>query len=241
MLHPQCLPQLMAELERIEPDNEHLQLPQPVLRFPQNPRIAATTGHPGRSGEGSRSSPAPVAPDGSIGLPIPSTEIQMMDDDGKVMPFGEAGELCARGPQVFKGYWQKDNSTVFHPGGWFKTGDIAVMDEDGYIRIVDRKKDMILVSGFNVYPNEIEGVVATHPKVLEVAAVGVKDPQCGEAVKIYVVKRDPSLTEEEVKDFCKENFTGYKRPKYIEFIKELPKTNVGKILRRALRVEEPVG
>ena len=178
---------------------------------------------------------------GSIGLPIPSTEIQMMDDEGKVMPFGEAGELCARGPQVFKGYWQKDNSTVFHPGGWFKTGDIAVMDEDGYIRIVDRKKDMILVSGFNVYPNEIEGVVATHPKVLEVAAVGVKDPQCGEAVKIYVVKRDPSLTEEEVKDFCKENFTGYKRPKYIEFIKELPKTNVGKILRRALRVEEPVG
>ncbi len=175
---------------------------------------------------------------GSIGVPIPSTEIQMMDDEGNVVPGGEPGELCARGPQVFKGYWQKDNSNVFHPGGWFKTGDVAVMEPDGYIRIVDRKKDMILVSGFNVYPNEIEGVVATHPKVLEVAAIGVKDPTCGEAVKICVVKRDESLTEEELKEFCKENFTGYKRPKYIEFIKELPKTNVGKILRRALR--EPV-
>ncbi|HRI79180.1 MAG TPA: AMP-binding protein, partial [Cyclobacteriaceae bacterium] len=175
---------------------------------------------------------------GSIGVPIPSTEIQMMDDNGAVVPMGESGELCARGPQVFKGYWQKDNSTVFHPGGWFKTGDVAVMDADGYIRIVDRKKDMILVSGFNVYPNEIEGVVATHPKVLEVAAIGVKDPTCGEAVKICVVKRDPSLTEEELKEFCKENFTGYKRPKYIEFLKEIPKTNVGKILRRALRTEE---
>jgi long-chain acyl-CoA synthetase len=176
---------------------------------------------------------------GSIGVPIPSTEIQMMDDDGNVVPIGEAGELCARGPQVFKGYWQKDNSTVFYPGGWFKTGDVAVMEEDGYIRIVDRKKDMILVSGFNVYPNEIEGVVAMHPKVLEVAAIGVKDPQCGEAVKICVVKKDESLTEAELKEFCKENFTGYKRPKYIEFLKELPKTNVGKILRRALRAEVP--
>ncbi len=174
---------------------------------------------------------------GSIGIPIPSTEIQMMDDAGNEVPIGEAGELCARGPQVFKGYWQKDNSAVFHPGGWFKTGDVAVMDEDGYLRIVDRKKDMILVSGFNVYPNEIEGVVATHPKVLEVAAIGVKDPQCGEAVKICVVKRDESLTEEELKKFCKENFTGYKQPKYIQFLKELPKTNVGKILRRELREE----
>jgi long-chain acyl-CoA synthetase len=172
---------------------------------------------------------------GTIGIPIPSTDIKMMDDDGKEVPMGESGELCAKGPQVFKGYWQKDNSSVFYPGGWFKTGDIAVMDADGYIKIVDRKKDMILVSGFNVYPNEIEGVIASHPKVLEAAAVGVKDPTCGEAVKIYVVKRDQSLTEEELKEFCKENFTGYKRPKYIEFIKELPKTNVGKILRRALR------
>ncbi|CAN5317996.1 long-chain-fatty-acid--CoA ligase FadD [soil metagenome] len=175
---------------------------------------------------------------GSIGIPIPSTEIKLMDDDGKEVSIGAPGELCAKGPQVFKGYWQKDNSSVFYPGGWFKTGDVAVMDEDGFFRIVDRKKDMILVSGFNVYPNEIEGVIATHPKVLEVAAIGVADPQCVEAVKIFVVKRDQSLTEEELKEFCKENFTGYKRPKFIEFIKELPKTNVGKILRRALR--EPV-
>ena len=176
---------------------------------------------------------------GSIGIPIPNTEIQMMDDDGNALPFGEPGELCARGPQVFKGYWQKDNSSVFYPGGWFKTGDIGVMDDEGYIKIVDRKKDMILVSGFNVYPNEIEGVVASHPKVLEVAAIGVKDPQCGEAVKIVVVKKDQSLTEEELVQFCKENFTGYKRPKYIEFKTEIPKTNVGKILRRALREETP--
>ena len=174
---------------------------------------------------------------GSIGVPIPSTEIAMKDDAGNTMPYGEAGELCARGPQVFKGYWQKDNSQVFHTGGWFKTGDIAVMEADGYIRIVDRKKDMILVSGFNVYPNEIENIVATHPKVLEVAAVGVKDEHSTEAVKLYVVKRDDSLTEEELREFCKENFTSYKRPKHIEFIKELPKTNVGKILRRALLEE----
>lgn len=174
---------------------------------------------------------------GSIGVPIPNTDIQMMDDDGNEVPVGEAGELCAKGPQVFKGYWQKDNSTVFHPGGWFKTGDIAVMDADGYIKIVDRKKDMILVSGFNVYPNEIEGVVAAHPKVLEVAAIGIPDPQCGEAVKIVVVKKDPSLTEEELQAYCKENFTGYKRPKFIVFKTEIPKTNVGKILRRALREE----
>lgn len=174
---------------------------------------------------------------GSIGVPIPSTEIAMKDDAGNTMPYGEPGELCARGPQVFKGYWQKDNSEVFHTGGWFKTGDIAVMEADGYIRIVDRKKDMILVSGFNVYPNEIENIVATHPKVLEVAAVGVKDEHSTEAVKLYVVKRDDSLTEDELREFCKENFTSYKRPKHIEFIKELPKTNVGKILRRALREE----
>jgi long-chain acyl-CoA synthetase len=172
---------------------------------------------------------------GSIGVPVSSTEVKMMDDDGNEVPQGEPGELCARGPQVFKGYWQKDNSGVFHKGGWFRTGDIAVMDADGFMRIVDRKKDMILVSGFNVYPNEIEGVLATHPKVLEVAAIGEKDAQCGEVVKIVVVKRDESLTEQELAEFCKENFTGYKRPKHIEFRKEIPKTNVGKILRRALR------
>lgn len=174
---------------------------------------------------------------GTIGIPIPGTEIQIMDDEGNPVPFGQPGELCARGPQVFKGYWEKDNSSVFHTGGWFKTGDIAEMEPDGYIRIVDRKKDMILVSGFNVYPNEIEGVLAAHPKVLEVAAVGVKDAQCGEVVKIVVVKKDPSLTQEELEVYCKENFTGYKRPKHIEFRSEIPKTNVGKILRRALREE----
>ena len=172
---------------------------------------------------------------GCIGVPVPSTEIKMIDDDGNEVPIGEPGELCARGPQVFKGYWQKDNSGVFYPGGWFKTGDVAVMDPDGFMRIVDRKKDMILVSGFNVYPNEVEGVVATHPKVLEVAAIGVKDPSCGEVVKLVVVKRDQSLTEEELAAFCKENLTGYKRPKFYEFRTEIPKTNVGKILRRALR------
>jgi long-chain acyl-CoA synthetase len=172
---------------------------------------------------------------GSIGIPIPSTEIAIMDETGKELPYGEAGELCARGPQVFKGYWQKDNANVFHPGRWFKTGDIAVMDEDGYIRIVDRKKDMILVSGFNVYPNEIEGIVATHPKVLEVAAVGMPDDFSGELIKIFVVKKDQSLTAEELMQFSRENFTSYKCPKLIEFKDSLPKTNVGKILRRALR------
>jgi long-chain acyl-CoA synthetase len=172
---------------------------------------------------------------GSIGMPIPSTDIAILDDDGNELPTGEIGELCAKGPQVFSGYWQKDNSSVFHKGVWFKTGDIAVMDSEGFFKIVDRKKDMILVSGFNVYPNEIEGVVASHPKVLEVAAIGVSDAHSGEVVKICVVKRDQSLTEEELREFCKENFTSYKRPKVIEFLTELPKTNVGKILRRSLR------
>jgi len=172
---------------------------------------------------------------GSIGVPVSSTEIQIMDDSGKNLPFGEAGELCARGPQVFEGYWNSDSQNMFHPGGWFKTGDIAVMDKDGYLKIVDRKKDMILVSGFNVYPNEIENVLARHPKVLEVAAVGVKDEDCGEVVKIFIVKKDQSLTEEEIKIFCKENFTGYKRPKHIEFRTELPKSNIGKILRKDLK------
>lgn len=174
---------------------------------------------------------------GYIGVPIPGTDIKIMDDEGNELPHGTAGELCARGPQVFSGYWQKDNSSVFHPGGWFKTGDIAVMDEDGYIKIVDRKKDMIIVSGFKVFPNEVEGVIASHPKVSEVAAVGVKDDRCGEVVKVYVVKKDASLDEEELQEFCKENLTPYKQPRYIEFKTELPKTNVGKILRRELREE----
>jgi long-chain acyl-CoA synthetase len=177
---------------------------------------------------------------GSIGIPISSTDIRIMDEEGNELPNGEPGELCAQGPQVFSGYWQKDNSKVFHPGQWFKTGDIAVMERDGYIRIVDRKKDMILVSGFNVYPNEIEGVVAAHPKVSEVAAVGIKDDYSGEAVKIYVVKKDGSLTEQELLAYCKENLTSYKQPRKIEFKTELPKSNVGKILRRSLRELETV-
>lgn len=171
----------------------------------------------------------------SIGVPFSSTDIAIMDDNGNPVAMGEAGELCARGPQVFKGYWNRDNSDVFYPGGWFKTGDVAIMEPDGYFKIVDRKKDMILVSGFNVYPNEIEAIVAMHPKVLEAAAIGVPDEYSTEAVKLFVVKKDESLTEQELKDFCKENMVNYKRPKHIEFRTDLPKTNVGKILRRALR------
>jgi long-chain acyl-CoA synthetase len=172
---------------------------------------------------------------GYIGVPFPTTEIRIMDDDGNEVKPGEAGELCARGPQVFKGYWNQDNSQVFHPGGWFKTGDIAIMEPDGYFKIVDRKNDMILVSGFNVYPNEVEAIVAMHPKVMEAAAIGVKDDYSTEAVKLFVVKKEESLTEAEIQEFCRENLVNYKRPKHIEFRKELPKSAVGKILRRALR------
>ncbi len=174
---------------------------------------------------------------GTIGLPMPSTEVGIFDDDGNPLAQGEVGEICARGPQVMSGYWKHDNAGVFFPGGWFRTGDIGSMDEDGFFRIVDRKKDMIMVSGFNVYPNEIENVIAAHPKVLEVAAIGIPDTSAGEAIKVFVVKRDKSLTEEEIKSYCRENLTNYKRPKYVEFREELPKTNVGKILRRALKEE----
>ncbi|MEC5218270.1 long-chain acyl-CoA synthetase [Actimicrobium sp. GrIS 1.19] len=176
---------------------------------------------------------------GSIGLPVPSTEIEILDDDGNVLPIGETGEIAIRGPQVMAGYWNRPDETakVMTADGFFKSGDIGIMDERGFTKIVDRKKDMILVSGFNVYPNEIEGVVAEHPGVLECACVGVPDDNSGEAVKLFVVRRDPSLTVEELKEYCKEQFTGYKRPKYIEFRTELPKTNVGKILRRQLRDE----
>jgi len=176
---------------------------------------------------------------GTIGLPMPSTEVAIFDDNGNQLPQGEVGEICARGPQVMSGYWQQDNSGVFYPGGWFKTGDIGLMDADGFFKIVDRKKDMIKVSGFNVFPNEIENIIAGHPKVLEVAAIGVPDSRSGEVIKAFVVKRDPSLTEEELKDFCRQNLTNYKVPKHIEFRSELPKTNVGKILRRALKEEVP--
>ncbi|HET9486928.1 MAG TPA: AMP-binding protein, partial [Chryseosolibacter sp.] len=175
---------------------------------------------------------------GTIGVPMPSTEVAIFDDNGNQLPVGEAGEICARGPQVMSGYWKQDNTGVFYPGGWFKTGDIGTMDSDGFFKIVDRKKDMIKVSGFNVFPNEIENVVAGHPKVSEVAAIGVADAKSGEAIKIFVVKRDPSLTEKELIDYCHENLTNYKIPRHVEFKKELPKTNVGKILRRALKEQE---
>ena len=178
---------------------------------------------------------------GSIGLPIPSTEVMLRGEDGKEVPLGSPGELCVRGPQVMRGYWNNPAETakVLGADGFFATGDIGVMDEQGYVRIVDRKKDMLLVSGFNVYPNEIEAVVAMHPGVLECAVIGVPDERSGEVPKLFVVKRDPSLTEEEIRKHCAANLTGYKRPRYVEFRQELPKTNVGKILRRALREERP--
>ena len=177
---------------------------------------------------------------GSIGLPISSTEVSIRDDDGKELGIGEAGELCIRGPQVMKGYWNRPEETakVMTPDGFLRTGDVAAIDANGFVKIVDRKKDMILVSGFNVYPNEIEDVLALHPGVLESAAVGVPDPKTGEAVKIYVVKKDPTLTEDSLIEHCRANLTAYKVPRHIAFRNELPKTNVGKILRRQLRDEK---
>ncbi len=174
---------------------------------------------------------------GTIGMPIPSTEIAIRDDDGNDLPLGEVGEICIRGPQVMAGYWNRPDETakVMAPDGFFKTGDMGFMDERGYTKIVDRKKDMILVSGFNVYPNEIEDVAAMHPGVLECAAIGVPDEKSGEAPKLFVVKKDPSLTAEALQKHLRENLTAYKAPKYIEFRTDLPKTNVGKILRRELR------
>lgn len=175
---------------------------------------------------------------GTIGLPMPSTEVAIFDDNGNQLAQGETGEICARGPQVMRGYWQKDNEGVFFNKEWFRTGDIGLMDADGYFKIVDRKKDMIKVSGFNVFPNEIENVIASHPKVLEVAAIGVPDVKSGEVIKVFVVKRDQSLTEDELRKYCHENLTNYKVPKYFVFRNELPKSNVGKILRRMLKEEE---
>jgi long-chain acyl-CoA synthetase len=176
---------------------------------------------------------------GSIGLPISSTEVMLRGDDGKEAPRGSSGEICVRGPQVMKGYWNSPAETakVLGPDGFFATGDIGEIDDKGYVRIVDRKKDMLIVSGFNVYPNEIESVVIMHPGVLECAVIGVPDSHSGEVPKLFVVKKDPALTEADIRKHCEANLTGYKRPKYIEFRKELPKTNVGKILRRALRDE----
>jgi long-chain acyl-CoA synthetase len=174
---------------------------------------------------------------GTIGLPIPSTEVAIRDEDGNDVPLGEVGEICIRGPQVMAGYWNRPDETkkVMTADGFFKSGDMGFMDEKGFVKIVDRKKDMILVSGFNVYPNEIEEVLAMHPGILEVAAIGVPDEKSGEVPKVFVVRKDPSLTEKDIIDFCRDKLTGYKRPKKVEFRTELPKTNVGKILRRELR------
>jgi len=177
---------------------------------------------------------------GTIGLPVPSTDIAIIDDEGRHLAPSEIGEIAIRGPQVMTGYWNRPDETakVMTADGFFRSGDVGVMDTAGFVKIVDRKKDMILVSGFNVYPNELEGVIAGHAGVLECAVVGVPDDHSGEAVKVFVVKKDPGLTAEQLMDYCKQQFTGYKRPKYIEFRDELPKTNVGKILRRALRDEK---
>lgn len=175
---------------------------------------------------------------GTIGIPVPGTDIKIVDDEENELPVGQSGELCVKGPQVMKGYWQREEATrdtMTKDGEWLKTGDVAVLQEDGFLRIVDRKKDMILVSGFNVYPNEVEDVASTHPGVLECAAVGIPDEKSGEAVKLFVVKRDPALTEAQVIAHCREGLTGYKVPKLVEFRTDLPKTNVGKILRRELR------
>jgi long-chain acyl-CoA synthetase len=177
---------------------------------------------------------------GTIGLPIPNTEVMILDDAGNPLPLGQPGEIAIRGPQVMSGYWNRPDETakVMTPNGFFKTGDVGVMDARGFVKIVDRKKDMILVSGFNVYPNEVEEVIAAHPGVLECACIGVPDPNSGEAVKLFVVRKDPALTVDQLMSYCKEQFTGYKRPRQIEFRDTLPKTNVGKILRRELRDEK---
>lgn len=174
---------------------------------------------------------------GAIGLPISSTDVCIMSEQGELLPQGEEGELCIKGPQVMKGYWQLQEATnkTIDKNGWLHTGDVAVMDQQGYFKIVDRLKDMILVSGFNVYPNEIEGVIAEMPEVLEVGAIGIPDDHSGEAVKVVITRKDPGLTEEQVLAYCKKRLTGYKRPSVVQFVEELPKTNVGKILRRELR------
>jgi long-chain acyl-CoA synthetase len=205
----------------------------------------AVTGKPLTEGYGlSETSPAvcfgPLHnPDwnGTIGVPVPSTLVSIRDDDNHDVPVGQPGELCVKGPQVMQGYWNKpeENEKVFTPDGWLRTGDVAVVDERGYFKIVDRKKDMILVSGFNVFPNEIEAVAVQHPGVLECACIGVPDDKSGEAVKLFVVKKDPGLSEEQLREFCRTELTAYKVPKHVAFLAELPKSNVGKILRKELR------
>jgi long-chain acyl-CoA synthetase len=177
---------------------------------------------------------------GSIGLPIPSTDVSIRDDDGNEVPHGTVGEICIRGPQVMKGYWNQPDETAktLTAEGWLKTGDMGYMDHSGYVFVTDRKKDMILVSGFNVYPNEIEGVLATHPGVLESAAVGIHDDKSGEAVKVVIVRKDPNLTAEQVIAHCRQHLAPYKVPKVVEFRSELKKTPIGKVLRRELREPE---
>nr|WP_280607292.1 AMP-binding protein [Legionella pneumophila] len=177
---------------------------------------------------------------GSIGLPLPSTDVSIRDESGKEVPIGTSGELCIKGPQVMPGYWKRPDETalVFTKDGFLKTGDIARMDEEGFIYLVDRKKDMIVVSGFNVYPNEVEQIIGMHPGVLEVGVVGIVDEESGERVKACIVRKDSTLTAEQIINHCKEHLTAYKIPKVVEFFDELPKTNVGKILRRALKDQE---
>ncbi|GAB2503789.1 AMP-binding protein [Microbulbifer agarilyticus] len=184
--------------------------------------------------------PAEAVQLGTVGVAVPDTEVKVIDENGNDLPNNTPGELCVRGPQVMKGYWERPEATAetIDSEGWLKTGDMAIIQDDGYIKIVDRKKDMIIVSGFNVYPNEIEDIVSAHPKVTEAAAVGIPDERSGEAVKLFVVKADASLTADEVIAYCRENMTAYKVPRNIEFREDLPKTNVGKILRRELRDEE---
>jgi long-chain acyl-CoA synthetase len=176
---------------------------------------------------------------GTIGYPLPSTDVSVRAGDGTALPAGERGELCVKGPQVMAGYWQRPDETakVMTSDGWFRTGDVAVILPDGQVKIVDRMKDMVLVSGFNVYPNEVEDVIVKHPGVMEAAVIGLPDEHSGEAVVAYVVRRDQALTVEELRQFCRENLTGYKVPRRIEFRETLPKTNVGKVLRRALKEE----
>ncbi|MDX1320555.1 MAG: AMP-binding protein, partial [Oceanospirillum sp.] len=177
---------------------------------------------------------------GSIGLPVPSTDLKTVDDEGNDLPHGEVGELCVKGPQVMMGYWKNQAATdeMIDADQWLHTGDMAVIQDDGFTRIVDRKKDMINVSGFNVYPNEVEDVIVSHKGIIEAAAVGVPDDKTGEAIKVFLVRRDNNLTVKEVQEYCRSHLTGYKVPKQVEFRDELPKTNVGKVLRRTLRDEE---
>jgi len=177
---------------------------------------------------------------GSIGLPVPSTDLKTIDENGNDLPHGEVGELCAKGPQVMMGYWKNEAATreMIDSDDWLHTGDIGLIQEDGFVRIVDRKKDMINVSGFNVYPNEVEDVIVSHTGIIEAAAIGVPDDKTGEAIKVFLVRRDENLTVKEVQEYCRSHLTGYKVPKQVEFRDELPKTNVGKVLRRQLRDEE---